>query len=402
MAVLAVAVFAALSSCAVGCSGSTNSTELKLWRMEDQPLAVQLAAVIKEMESLRCEQTTLQQQQQQQQQQSAVTQTHRSSREDGAQEEVGTHIFTYGSNDGEDDLSPSERDSRRRGDPCFHYTVLDQAWRATNTTSKFKMCDRNVKWKGWYRLFYNGKSIQMPERCVPVNKCGTHSPLWLSGPHPKRRQGIVTRSVCGHWKKKCCAFRSNPIQVKKCRGNYFVYKFTPPSSCYLAYCADINTLVCGRCRRNQSCVSRDKINWRCKTRRRSSKKVHFFASYPGQLLGKVNRIKYSKVLVNVGRAFNRRTGVFKAPVKGVYQFFFSTQTANSGLKTDLWLVVNNYWVAVSHTHIPRRSTTGSLSTYMTFLRRGAKVYVTHNCGRSWASAATTTITFGGSLLVQMR
>lgn len=77
----------------------------------------------------------------------------------------------------------------------------------------------------------------MPERCVPVNKCGTHSPLWLSGPHPKRRQGIVTRSVCGHWKKRCCAFRSNPIQVKKCRGNYFVYKFAPPTSCYLAYCA---------------------------------------------------------------------------------------------------------------------------------------------------------------------
>ncbi|KAJ0060371.1 hypothetical protein NL108_010177, partial [Boleophthalmus pectinirostris] len=29
----------------------------------------------------------------------------------------------------------------------------------------------------------------------------------------------------------------------------------------------INTLTCGRCRRNQSCVSRDKINWRCKTKR---------------------------------------------------------------------------------------------------------------------------------------
>lgn len=91
--------------------------------------------------------------------------------------------------------------------------------------------------KGWYRLFYNGKSLQMPERCVPVNKCGTHSPLWMAGPHPKRREGIVTRRVCGHWKKNCCAFRSTPIQVKKCRGNYFVYKFTAPASCYLAYCA---------------------------------------------------------------------------------------------------------------------------------------------------------------------
>lgn len=134
----------------------------------------------------------------------------------------------------------------------------------------------------------------------------------------------------------------------------------------------------------------------------SSKKIHFFASFPGSLTGKVNRIKYSKVLVNVGRAYNRRTGVFKAPVKGIYQFFFSSQSGRRGQKTDLWLVVNNYWVAVSHTHVSRPSTVSSLSTYMTFLRRGALVFVTQNCGDSWANAASTTITFGGSLLVQMK
>lgn len=132
----------------------------------------------------------------------------------------------------------------------------------------------------------------------------------------------------------------------------------------------------------------------------SSKKVHFFASYPAQLSGKVNRIKYTKVLVNVGRAFSRSSGVFRAPVKGIYQFFFSTQT--TGIKTELWLVVNSYWVSVSHTSVGRRSSVGSLSTYMSFLRKGSLVYVTQNCGRSWANAASTTITFGGSLLVQMK
>lgn len=132
----------------------------------------------------------------------------------------------------------------------------------------------------------------------------------------------------------------------------------------------------------------------------SSRKVHFFASYPAQLSGKVNRIKYTKVLVNLGRAFNRKTGLFRAPVKGIYQFFFSTQTID--VKTQLWLVVNNYWVAVSHTSIGRPSSVGSLSTYMTFLRRGSVVYVTQNCGRSWANTASMTITFGGSLLVQMK
>jgi len=77
----------------------------------------------------------------------------------------------------------------------------------------------------------------MPERCVPMNKCGTQAPLWLVRRHPKRREGIVTRNICGNWKKKCCAFRSTSIKVKKCRGNYYVYKFAPPSTCYLAYCA---------------------------------------------------------------------------------------------------------------------------------------------------------------------
>ncbi|XP_034564349.1 uncharacterized protein LOC117830360 [Notolabrus celidotus] len=401
MVVLALVVFVTLSSCSLGCSGNRTSSVPKLWSTENQSMALQLAAVFKEMESLRCEQTTLQQQQQQQQ--SALTQMHVTREQRGERHEVGTTVLTYGPNDDEeDDLHLSGEDSKRRADPCFHYTVLDQPWRATNATTKSKMCDRNVKWKGWYRLFYQGKSIQMPERCVPVDKCGTHSPLWLAGPHPRMRDGIVTRKVCGHWKKKCCAFKSTPIKVKKCRGNYYVYMFAPPTACYLAYCADINTLVCGRCRRNQSCVSRDRINWRCKTRKSPARKIHFFASFPGQLKGKVNRIKYSKVLVNVGRGFSRRTGMFRAPVNGVYQFFFSTQSANTGQKTDLWLVVNSYWVAVSHTHVARPSSVGNLSTYMTFLRKGALIYVTHNCGRSWANAASMTITFGGSLLAQWK
>nr|XP_020505448.2 uncharacterized protein LOC109995904 [Labrus bergylta] len=411
MVVFALAVFVTMSSCSLGCSGNSKSTELKLWSVENQSIAVQLAAVFKEMESLRCEQTTLHQQQQQQQ--SALTQMHmtRDQKRRG-HDEVGTNILTYGPNydvkeegegeEDEDSLDSFEGDSRRSKDPCFHYMLLDQAWRATNTTTNNKMCDRNVNWKGWYRLYYKGQSLQMPERCVPVNRCGTHAPLWLAGPHPRRRDGIVTRRVCAHWNKNCCAFESTPINIKKCRGNYYVYQFTKPTACYLAYCADINTLVCGRCRRDQSCVSRDKINWMCKTNRWSSRQIHFFASFPGQLKGKVNRIKYSKVLVNVGQGFNRRTGVFRAPVPGVYQFFFSTQTANAGLKTDLWLGVNGYWVAVSHTNVSRPSSVGSLSTYMTFLRRGALVYVTHNCGHSWANSVSSTITFGGSLLAQYR
>lgn len=126
--------------------------------------------------------------------------------------------------------------------------------------------------------------------------------------------------------------------------------------------------------------------------------VHFFATYPASISGKVNTIVYRKVYVNQGDAFNARTGVFRAPYSGVYQFFFSTQTGGSGT-TDLWLVVNNYWVAVSHSNVQGSTSVGNLSTYMTTLRKGATVYVTHNRGRSWATSASNTIVFGGSLLM---
>ncbi|XP_029563349.1 uncharacterized protein LOC115158486 [Salmo trutta] len=398
MIVLAVAVFAMLSPYTVGSVGNASSVEFNIWKFEDQPLVMQLAAVYKEMEHFKCEQTNIRQQLE------ALNQMLTSPKNETTTE-IGSTSLVYPPNHGEEDIvwSSEEEDSMRPFDPCFRYTVLDQPWRATNTSIKNKMCDRNVKWRGWYRLFYKGNSLQMPERCVPMNKCGTHAPMWLAGPHPKRRDGIVTRKVCGHWNKNCCAFKSTPIKVKKCQGNYYVYKFTKPTTCHLAYCADINTIVCGKCRKSETCVSRDNINWRCKKKPRPLKrKVHFFASYPGPISGKVNRIKYRTVLVNVGRAFNRRTGVFRAPVKGVYQFFFSTQSGKHGVKTDLWLVINGYWVAVSHTKIRSPSTVGNLSTYMTFLRRGSLVYVSQDCGSSWATASSNTITFGGSLLVQSK
>lgn len=63
--------------------------------------------------------------------------------------EAGTHILTYASHDHDDDEEDGEGiRSGRLGDPCFHYTVLDQAWRASNASSKLKMCDRQVNWKG--------------------------------------------------------------------------------------------------------------------------------------------------------------------------------------------------------------------------------------------------------------
>uniref|UniRef100_A0A8C1AZ47 NIDO domain-containing protein n=1 Tax=Cyprinus carpio carpio TaxID=630221 RepID=A0A8C1AZ47_CYPCA len=104
------------------------------------------------------------------------------------------------------------------------------------------MCDYWVSWNGWYRLYIQGQSVQMPDTCVDMLSCGTHAPLWLMRGHPTVEDGVVTRDVCGHWMNNCCYFQSNPIKVKACPGGYYVYEFVRPSACSLAYCADARNI----------------------------------------------------------------------------------------------------------------------------------------------------------------
>uniref|UniRef100_A0A672QKQ0 Uncharacterized LOC107595185 n=1 Tax=Sinocyclocheilus grahami TaxID=75366 RepID=A0A672QKQ0_SINGR len=128
-------------------------------------------------------------------------------------------------------------------DPCYNYNVLDDPWRSTNNQHSSQiMCDTWVSWNGWYRLFIQGQSVQMPDTCVEEYSCGTHAPLWLDGGHPTVEDGVVTRDVCGHWNNDCCAFLSNPIKVKACPEDYYVYEFVSPTTCSLAYCADARNM----------------------------------------------------------------------------------------------------------------------------------------------------------------
>ncbi|XP_023267816.1 uromodulin-like isoform X2 [Seriola lalandi dorsalis] len=150
-------------------------------------------------------------------------------------------------------------------DPCQHYTPLQDAWRATDfkANPESVACDSLTDWQGWYRLFIGNSSVQMPERCIESHMCGTDAPLWLQTPHPTTAQGIIQGRVCGSWERGCCQFQSHPIHMKACPGNYQVYKFVSPTLCRLAYCADVNTTVCNTCAEGETCVSSDKINWRC-------------------------------------------------------------------------------------------------------------------------------------------
>ena len=121
-------------------------------------------------------------------------------------------------------------------DPCYNYESLDRPWRANNESGDW-ICDERFSWNGWYRLFYYGMNIQMPETCVSSYSCNTYMNLWLNGPHPQIEDGVVTREVCGgsYW-GGCCDYKTNPIRVKACPGNYYVYELVKPQIGCSGYC----------------------------------------------------------------------------------------------------------------------------------------------------------------------
>ncbi|KAI4887046.1 hypothetical protein NFI96_019116, partial [Prochilodus magdalenae] len=127
-------------------------------------------------------------------------------------------------------------------DPCNSYTSLDQTWRGTNATAGTN-CDLSFNGTDWYRLMYKGMNIRMPETCVASSKCGTATSLWLNGSHPQIENGIVVLRVCGKSGTDCCYYRSTPVRVKACPGNYYVYQLFSTTFCDAAYCADVTTIT---------------------------------------------------------------------------------------------------------------------------------------------------------------
>ncbi|KAL7857480.1 hypothetical protein SRHO_G00163790 [Serrasalmus rhombeus] len=123
-------------------------------------------------------------------------------------------------------------------DPCYNYTALDNYWRDIHTYYRGHD-DTRVEWKGWYRLYLQGKSAQMSEWCASYMTCGGVTPLLLRGSHPQIGDGIVTRDVIGSRDLTCSYYKSNPVQVKACPGNYYVYKLVKPdvSIPLPSYCA---------------------------------------------------------------------------------------------------------------------------------------------------------------------
>ncbi|XP_043831834.1 pancreatic secretory granule membrane major glycoprotein GP2 isoform X2 [Dromiciops gliroides] len=123
-------------------------------------------------------------------------------------------------------------------DPCDNYTTLVEAWRSSTQSTNVKTCDDDKE--GWYRFSGPG-GVRLPEKCVPVNRCGTDAPLWLNGSHPLKEEGIVIRTACAHWSNNCCLWNT-VVKVKACPGGFYVYKLNGTPECDLAYCTDPNTI----------------------------------------------------------------------------------------------------------------------------------------------------------------
>ena len=123
---------------------------------------------------------------------------------------------------------------------CKSHQVLDQADRAEGYSDRSSVkCDGrapdNIVSPGWYRMT-GASGNQIPEKCVPKNRCGTHAPGWLNGSHPSVLEGVVARRVCYHWSRSCCKWKNN-IKIRNC-GDYYVYELVKPPACYLRYCGN--------------------------------------------------------------------------------------------------------------------------------------------------------------------
>ena len=118
---------------------------------------------------------------------------------------------------------------------CKIYSTLNTTDRAaTFKTGPNPLCDKGLP-GGWCR-FLPPAGNRMASACVPIKRCGTAVTGWLSSPHPKMTDGIVSGTVCYHWKSNCCKFTQR-ILVRNC-GRFFVYKLAATNGCPMRFCAE--------------------------------------------------------------------------------------------------------------------------------------------------------------------
>lgn len=103
---------------------------------------------------------------------------------------------------------------------CSNYKTLTSARRnkSQKSSSPFR-CDDKLDEK-WYR-FKGPAGTKMSTSCVAFKRCGGKRPGWLSGDHPTKADGRVSRTVYFRSINNCKK-KSKTIQVRNC-SSYYVY-----------------------------------------------------------------------------------------------------------------------------------------------------------------------------------
>uniref|UniRef100_A0AAV2K1A4 Uncharacterized protein n=1 Tax=Knipowitschia caucasica TaxID=637954 RepID=A0AAV2K1A4_KNICA len=103
-------------------------------------------------------------------------------------------------------------------------------------------CSAGYKWSPKEGCVDVDECSLKPSPCAASQICrntqGSFESMYITEPNPTQSRYIESRDVCGSW-FSCCSFISSNIHVKRCYGDYYVYKLVRPISCHLAYCAEV-------------------------------------------------------------------------------------------------------------------------------------------------------------------
>eukprot|EP00058_Branchiostoma_floridae_P016459 XP_002601947.1 hypothetical protein BRAFLDRAFT_86431 [Branchiostoma floridae] len=132
-------------------------------------------------------------------------------------------------------------------DPCSpgQHRVLNEPWRNFGRRKYVGNCDRNFNGE-WYRFMGLAGSQMLTRNPERGTTCGTSTPIWMNGTHPTPADGEVSRQVCSYWySRNPCRYPAT-IQVKACRGGYYVYKLPSTRNyCNYGYCGDTAVRLAG-------------------------------------------------------------------------------------------------------------------------------------------------------------
>ncbi|KAL2083041.1 hypothetical protein ACEWY4_020814 [Coilia grayii] len=140
--------------------------------------------------------------------------------------------------------------------------------------------------------------------------------------------------------------------------------------------------------------------------RREQSRVSFSASLLAEGMGNigpsgVDTLLFKHVITNIGNAYNAHTGVFRAPIRGVYFFVvFIHGVGHASTPTGVSLQKNGELVVIAYAHQPSHSLTASNGASL-LLKEGDVVYVKLWPGAWVYDNQNHYTTFSGHLLFPM-